>query len=215
MRSRRLLLAAALACGCTRANPEFTGEEDLAGLLEAHDLSAADYAVAVVDLRGDDLGHQRRDFSVDDLAVDDFAVDDFAVDDQAPPDDLTTADDLTPADDLAGAFVGVVCGFNAPCAAGDACCTLDNGGPSSRCIMSMQSMFCTFQRFECDGPEDCDHGDVCCPSQSGASCTSAGHCASDTGSNAMCHVDADCADGESCCPLAPQSPYRACNLQGC
>jgi hypothetical protein len=56
---------------------------------------------------------------------------------------------------------------------------------------------CDGTRITCDGPEDCDGGQVCCETAGGGgssiACTAADACASETGfADRLCHVDDDC-----------------------
>jgi hypothetical protein len=48
---------------------------------------------------------------------------------------------------------------------------------------------CTGRVWDCDGPEDCDLGEVCCNDQNGSSCASS---CNGTGKLAACHSANDC-----------------------
>jgi hypothetical protein len=56
---------------------------------------------------------------------------------------------------------------------------------------------CTNLVATCDGPEDCDPGQVCCGDTEGARCTAPGDCSSFPASQ-LCHDDDDCPEGGNC-----------------
>ncbi len=49
----------------------------------------------------------------------------------------------------------------------------------------------------CDGPEDCESGEVCCGNMEGASCVSAGACTGFAAAE-LCHTNADCPESNNC-----------------
>jgi len=69
--------------------------------------------------------------------------------------------------------------------------------------------------IQCDGPEDCPGGGVCCYlpwEPQGATCDAA----CQTGSAMMCHGDNSCFEGESCCPIPSLGgAYRTCSATPC
>jgi hypothetical protein len=86
---------------------------------------------------------------------------------------------------------------------GSVCC-------EGTCVDALASL-CTGKTYECDGPEDCNTatGEVCCNSQNGSVCTTAGSC---TGGNSLevCHVGQDCSGGCTSCTFESGWGQRVC-----
>lgn len=113
-------------------------------------------------------------------------------------------------------FEGVACDVPAnACVAPDGvCCT---GAGNDRCLAPQG--LCGGERMQCDGPEDCGSGNVCCYIQGhGALCTPAGMCAA--GDDVMCHRlgPPSCPGALHCCDLRGGplgNPYGVCLSGGC
>ncbi|MCB9537269.1 MAG: VCBS repeat-containing protein [Myxococcales bacterium] len=88
--------------------------------------------------------------------------------------------------------------------AGSVCCL--GGGGSSGCERQCDGLTVT---VECDGPEDCAAGWLCCASVAGGA-----RCAATCGAEALplCHTDADCAADTPCttCPVPLIDELNVC-----
>ncbi len=124
------------------------------------------------------------------------------------PTDLTQPADLRPAPDLRGVSL-LPCGPH-PCPSpAQACCSGDQGKTGTCVAAAMQ---CPNQglRYECQGPEDCGGGQVCCfKVDRGSFCNNG--CVFGQISYIVCHRQADCQNGGTCQPLAQGSPYKGCS----
>jgi hypothetical protein len=88
------------------------------------------------------------------------------------------------------------------CAAPQICCA---SFMNRQCVDSTLTSCPGGTRIECDGPEDCKDGKLCCASASGASCQ-----ASCLLAKPVCHTQADCeGDANNCCPES--AGYKTCN----
>jgi hypothetical protein len=67
----------------------------------------------------------------------------------------------------------------------------------------------------CDGPEDCDAGDVCCHFSNSdgavAQCTSITECQSGSATGYTCHEDLDCLGTHRCTGQSPYLPVKLCS----
>ena len=84
---------------------------------------------------------------------------------------------------------GVSCGGGATCsiAAGEHCC--------EDATLHCSTGACGYHEYDCDGPEDCPGGEVCCFPGDRAACRAG--CAP-TGV-VLCHAASDCPAGQVCC----------------
>lgn len=144
-------------------------------------------------------------------------------DDAGPTDDAGPGDDAGPTEDAgpmadagpmrdvgpmrdAGGSVGVMCG-DMTCSATEQCCIMGIGSAGT-CIPRGDS--CTGASIACDGPEDCDAGEVCCGRAGGGGGGAA--CADSCGGPGgggfeLCHEMSDCSDGaDMCCPAGDFVP---------
>lgn len=109
-----------------------------------------------------------------------------------PPDAPVTRPDAGPP--------GVVCGTSV-CASPQVCCIQRRGREQTRTCTAADA--CSGGvAAECDGPEDCGSGEVCCgarrPGSIGAAeCTAESMCRV----GRVCHVDVDCQSGQRCCDI--------------
>src|SRR5262249_19122018 len=77
------------------------------------------------------------------------------------------------------------------------CCARPVSGSGLDDVCIPRGGDCDGTRITCDGPEDCDGGQVCCETAGGGAttlaCTTADACASETGfAVRLCHLDDDC-----------------------
>jgi hypothetical protein len=91
------------------------------------------------------------------------------------------------------AAVGTLCG-QMTCTTAQECCVQGQG---RTCVAAGS---CQGVNFDCDGPEDCDSGEVCCyggGGNGGTSCTTAASCPAPT-----CSTATDCpTQGQMCCTI--------------
>ena len=111
--------------------------------------------------------------------------------DAGSPADGAVLDDGAPLPDGFTGGPGVRCGA-IDCLPPDRCCQV----LAQAC--QIPGTLCEGFYYNCDGPEDCAPGEVCCRAGtgSGTSCTTA--CS--PSSFVVCHGDGDCPGGETCCP---------------
>ena len=67
---------------------------------------------------------------------------------------------------------------------------------------------CTGRVFECDGPEDCGSGEVCCNDKNGSVCTM-GSC-NGNGHFEACHVTSDCSFSCNDCSFRSDYGQKVC-----
>lgn len=106
--------------------------------------------------------------------------------------------------------VGVSCGAEFCAAETEKCCVnvpvgdagVDSGdaGVTAECVPAGAT--CSGNgTVECDGPEDCADGRVCCGRLGGGNSGQAACETSCTNGVMLCHNDGDCPAGVSCCPI--------------
>ena len=104
----------------------------------------------------------------------------------------------------AGRYAGVFCSGGASptsCALPDQACCVDTTNPTLDTCYAIAGGSCraggTVER--CDGPEDCDPGQVCCDDTAGhqRTCVAASACSAPA--EVMCHASATCAAPAECC----------------
>jgi hypothetical protein len=128
------------------------------------------------------------------------------------------AADFVVAPDLAAGH-SVACG-NASCPLpGNGCCTATYGA-SGACFPGDDNGCPSLaaQKFNCDGPEDCTGGAVCCYRvANGASCMPPQACRGGGGKEGyqMCHEAKTCGAQQQCCALGKLAPYSACSSAPC
>jgi hypothetical protein len=66
---------------------------------------------------------------------------------------------------------------------------------------------CTGRVWECDGPEDCDTGELCCNDQSGSSCASS---CNGAGKRVACHSTNECEATCTSCTFAGSYGQKVC-----
>jgi hypothetical protein len=105
-----------------------------------------------------------------------------------------------------GGTVGIACmGMTCDATTEQCCVTMSSGGAMGACIA--RDATCMGAVADCDGPEDCSGGDVCCArvGLGGASttCEAAAMCTPGSfGPFELCHAPADCTDDmDMCCPV--------------
>jgi hypothetical protein len=140
---------------------------------------------------------------------------DAATSDMAARYDLAVEADLATGADLAPSRT-VACG-NDPCSVPAAGCCSATFGASGSCVTVGQGCPSpAAQLFDCDGPEDCLAGEVCCyRPQVGAKCSAAAACDGNPHGSPMCHDDPACGAQRRCCALGKLAPYRACSPLPC
>ncbi len=176
-----------LAAGC--------GESPAPG---GADLAARDGTGGGGDLAGADLA-----------ATDATAAGDLAVA------DLVAAPDLAPAPDMAAAVKTTVgCGINVTCVdPASVCCSGDHGRTGTCVAPAMMCM--AGIPYDCDGPDDCPMGDVCCLTGKGAACSAPAACAM-LGGDVLCEMKADCPNNGNCCNYnINQNGFHRCQAGPC
>jgi hypothetical protein len=112
--------------------------------------------------------------------------------------DLPDADpalpDAPPPPDAAPLSATISCGASDCPRDSEICCYTNYPNITQACSAADQ---CMNVIAECDGPEDCDNGDVCCVETSGATCKPDGMCTGATTGKA-CHTNADCPKSNNC-----------------
>lgn len=145
-------------------------------------------------------------------AMDRPAMDVASLVDVAPSVDRPPLDaPVSAADGAVVGLPGVMCGGDR-CAPGERCC---NQFTSRAC--QARSSVCPLVPTDCDGPEDCDTGQICCVGPNAemrisAQCITGAACPGEgpTMSLMTCHTDAECAargvGTPRCCPFAGAPP---------
>jgi hypothetical protein len=106
-----------------------------------------------------------------------------------------TPDTGVPAADAGpGSPMFINCGTGKCARTTDVCCF--TGYPNITTTCTKIGM-CTNLSASCDGPEDCQNGDVCCGDQSGAVCKPASGCTAFPSSQ-LCHDNSDCPTSKNC-----------------
>src|SRR5262245_24464959 len=73
------------------------------------------------------------------------------------------------------------------------------------CVGQCQNTTCTGKVFRCDGPEDCNPGEVCCNNQNGSLCTTT--C---SGAFEVCHTTTDCSFSCNDCGFRVDYGQKVC-----
>ena len=192
-------LVSALTCfGCGDDDGPEDGGTDSGGL----DAGGTDTGTGEDAGPGDDGGPDQDAGPGDDTGP----GDDAGTDDAGPESDAGPMRDTGPMRD-GGGMVGVMCG-DMRCGADEKCC-ITGIGSAGMCID--RTMDCSGVELGCDGPEDCEAGQVCCGRRSGggggATCTDS--CAGGPGGGGLelCHDADDCSEsGVMCCPAGDFIP---------
>src|SRR5262249_18304969 len=93
----------------------------------------------------------------------------------------------------------------------DECC-ITQGPVGPRCLSP--AMQCAGAAFDCDGPEDCTNGELCCGDPGGSQC-SGGGCGG--GEGVLCHTLNDCPGNGfvACCGVSATTRARYCSKTAC
>ena len=73
------------------------------------------------------------------------------------------------------------------------------------CVADEPAGICQGSEFDCDGPEDCADGEVCCGANA-STCTPVGQCSGST----ICHSISHCPPGSVRCAETPLMLLRIC-----
>jgi hypothetical protein len=110
--------------------------------------------------------------------------------------------------DAGPATYSIACGSTTCTSQSDECCL---AGTSSAC--QPRSSSCSGVPVQCDGPEDCPAGDMCCDRakasflSSALFCTGQGQC---SGPATVCHTSADCPASNPTCVPGDAGPFSYC-----
>lgn len=121
-------------------------------------------------------------------------------DPDAAPDPIDASDATdTQQEEGSTQYEGVQCGNAVVCLAPQICCWHFGTPPTGMCATEEACMMCSscFTTQKCDGPEDCEGGDICC--HIGASVVETIECGLSPECHRVCHTEDDCNDGELCC----------------
>jgi hypothetical protein len=108
--------------------------------------------------------------------------------------DAAAIDAATAIDAPMGSATQINCGTATCDRASQVCCFTGFPTITTMCTATAQ---CTNLPGRCDGPEDCASGEVCCGTQTGASCMAQAQCTGQTAAR-LCHTAADCSSGQVC-----------------
>ncbi len=110
-------------------------------------------------------------------------------------------------------FVGVFCGSMTCIAPDSECCA------TQTLMCQSPNAGCNGAAFDCDGPEDCSNGDICCGGTGGSACTPLGGGGCQGGDVPLCHTLDDCPKTNggfvACCPSPQGGHLHFCSKNTC